>query len=245
MHQAMRAICVTALALSLANCGGDDKTRNLSTLDSQLTNNTDDPAFRAAIEGPIATDPDLREDANRDAVRPADKPLTGAVPAKLSLKEAKAQALKLAGGKLMRTPATTRNVTSTKEPVTLGGLAEQKQRSRKCGTRPIEYAMRWAARMPEDFPIYPGGNVSEAAGADNPPCNIRAVSFTTPVAPDAVMDFYTTMAKRAGYTVEHIEENGGNVLGGTRDRDEGAYYLSFKPAANGGTAVDMIANLGR
>lgn len=245
MYRPARSIiALAALGAALSACGSDNDEKNLASLDAQLTNNSVDPALREAVEAPIASDPDLTGEANRDAVRPSDKPLTGTMP-RLSPPQAKAQALKLAGGKLMPTPAVTKTVSSTKEPVTLGGMAEQKQGGGKCAPARIDYAMQWAERMPAAFPIYPGSHLTEAAGADNSPCNIRAASFTTGVARGDVMDFYTTMAHRGGYTIEHVEENGEHVLGGTRDKDEGAYYISFRNVRGGGTAVDLIANGGR
>lgn len=239
-----QGVLMAALALALAGCGEKDE-KNLATLDAELTNNTVDPALREAVEAPLATDPDLRGEANRDAVRPSDRPLTGAVPANLSPADARKQALRLAGGRLMRTPAATKEVTSTKEPVTLGGLMTQKQSVKSCKEVRVRYDMEWATRMPPTFPVYPGGQVTEAAGADNFPCGLRAVSFTTAVPPDEVMDFYYTMARRAGYSAEHIEQNGEHVLGGTRQRGDGAFYLSLTVLRGGGTAVDLIANGGR
>ncbi len=237
-------IVIAALAFLLAGCGKKDE-QNLATLDAELTNNTVDPALREAVEAPLATDPDLRGEANRDAVRPSDRPLTGAVPANLSPADARREALRLAGGKLMRTPAATKEVTSTKEPVTLGGLAEKKQGDGTCADTHVRYDMEWATRMPPAFPVYPGAQVSEAAGSDRTPCGLRAASFTTSTSPDEVMDFYYTMARRAGYSAEHIEQNGAHVLGGTRERDDGAFYLSLTALRGGGTAVDLIARGGR
>jgi hypothetical protein len=59
------------------------------------------------------------------------------------------------------------------------------------------------------------------------------------------MDFYYTMARRNGFSSERLEQNGGDVLGGTREKDVRAYYLSLGKAPDGGTAVDLIANGGR
>lgn len=245
MQKPARSFLASAIfALALAACGGGDKNENLATLDAELTNNTVDPALRDAVEGPLATDPGLSGDANRDAVRPSDKPLTGAVPANLSPREAREQAVKLAGGKLLSTPAATKSVTSTDRPVTLGGMAGKKEGGEKCGPARMNYDMQWAARMPAALPVYPGGNVTEAAGTDAP-CAIRAVSFTTAIPRQEVMDFYYTMVRRGGYTAEHIEENGEHVLGGTRTKDDGAYYVSMASAPGGGTSVTLIANGGR
>jgi len=240
-------VSLVSLSLALAACGENEKkSDDLARLDAELTTNTADPALAEALEGPLASDPDLTGAANHNAVRPADKPLNGAVPAKLSPKKARAKALLLAGGKLMETPAATKSVVSTKEPVTLGGMAEKKQSSDTCGTPQISYNMQWANKMPAALPVYPGANVTEAAGTNKTgACGMRAVSFTTAVPANEVMDFYYTMAQRAGYSTEHNEQNGGNILGGTREKDDTAYYASFKPLQGGGTTVELIATGGR
>ncbi len=241
------AILLTA-SLMLAACGDDGKDANLGSLDAKLTENSTDPALREAIEAPIASDPDLTGEANRDAVRPVDRPLNGAVPARLSPRDAKELALKLAGGTLLEAPAASRSVTSTREPATLGGLAEQQAGSHgsKCPSPRIVYDAQWTTRMPPAFPVYPGAAIREAAGADGRgACALRAVSFSTPSSAKDVMDFYHSMAKRAGYSSEHIEQNGADVLGGARAKDDGAYHIVLRPAPDGGTDVELIANGGR
>lgn len=157
--------------------------------------------------------------------------------------DARKEALRLAGGRLMRTPTATKEAMAAKEAEP-GGLADGKQGG-ACAAARVRYDKGWAARMPPAFPVYPGGQVTEAAGLDNAPCGLRAVSFTTAVRPDEVMDFYYTMARRAGYSAEHIEQNGEHVLGGTRERDDGAFYVSLSALRDGGTAVDLIARGGR
>ena len=69
---------LTALVLVLVACDGKDE-RNLAALDAELVNNTADSAIREAIEAPLATDPQLGGDSQRNAVRPAPRPLNGAV----------------------------------------------------------------------------------------------------------------------------------------------------------------------
>jgi hypothetical protein len=39
--------------------------------------------------------------------------------------------------------------------------------------------------------------------------------------------------------------DGEHVLGGTRAKDDGAYFITFAPAPGGGTAVDIVTNNGR
>ncbi len=244
MPKSIRTLALLGMAGTLLSaCGGDKEDRSIASLDAELVNNSVDPALREAVEAPIASDPDLAGEANRDAVRPSDKPLNGALPL-LSPRETQAQALKLAGGKLIHTPAVTRTVTSTREPVTLGGLAARQQ-GRDCPPARISYAMQWAQRLPADLPIYPGAQLTEAAGADNRPCALRAASFVTGAAEGEVMDFYATMARRGGYTVEHVEENGGHVLSGTRDRDAGTYHIRFDSAPDSDMTVRLIVHSGR
>lgn len=234
------------MMIALAGCGGDKDKENPARLDAKLVGNAVDAALREAIEAPIASDPDLTGQANRNAVRPPDRPLSGAVPTNLSTEDAKAAALKLAGGRLLETPAATRSITSTKGPVTLGEKAAQDEHLRKCGQQALRSDMLWASRMPADFPIYPGGALTEAAGANAKGiCGLRAVSFTTGTPIKPVLDFYYTLARRGGYSVEHLEENGASILGGVRDRDDRAYYVSLAQIDGGGTTVQLIVNGGQ
>lgn len=69
-----------ALAMALTGCDGKKEEADLANLDAQLTGNSIDPALRAAVEDAITVDPDLVAQSNRNNIRPADKPLNGAVP---------------------------------------------------------------------------------------------------------------------------------------------------------------------
>ena len=68
------------------------------------------------------------------------------------------------------------------------------------------------------FPVYPRGNVQEAAGTDKNGCALRAVTFTTPVGLEDVLSFYYTRGVNAGYTTDRVVEGGDDMLGGTRGR---------------------------
>jgi len=233
------------LAMALASCGGGaDKDAPLATLDAPLTRNAADPALREALETPLASDPDLTGEANRDAVRPSDRPLNGALPLLLPPAQAKEAALRLAGGRLVPAPAATQSITSTGTmPATLAGLARQRLASggERCDDGTESHDMGWSGRLPAALPIYPGAHVTEAAGADEAGrCAFRAVSFTTGVAVGEVVDFYATMAKRGGYSVEHAEHNGADVLDGAKGKDGGAYFLRVEEAPGGGSAVDLV-----
>jgi hypothetical protein len=231
---------------ALAACGGEKSDDNPARLDAKLVGNSADTALREAIEAPIASDPDLTGQANRNAVRPPDRPLSGSVPSGLSPKDEREAALKLVGGRLLDTPAATSSITSTKGAVTLGEKAAQDKHLKQCGQQNLRYDMQWATRLPPDFPIYPGAAVTEAAGTTaKGVCGLRAISFSTGTSLKPVLNFYYTLARRGGYSAEHLEENDASVLGGTRDKDDRAYYVSLVPLDGGGTEVQLIVNGGR
>jgi hypothetical protein len=96
--------------------------------------------------------------------------------------------------------------------------------------------------MPAEFPAYPGGHLSEAAGNDRGACRIRVISFTTADPAQHVVDFYRGLAGRAGYSAEQQARGGDQVLGGTHG--DAAYYLIVTPM-RGGSDVALIVNNGR
>jgi len=243
-----RSVCILSLALALAACGKSDKEGELAALDAELTNNAADPALKGALNDPILVDPQLVGQANRDAVRPADRPANGALPVLSGdAGKAQAQAVRQAGGKLLSAPApsTGEAMAST---VTLGAVAREQATARggnaNC-VKALNYGMEWAQRLPDGFPVYPGAQLMEAAGAQANGCTLRAVSFVTPVPRQGVMDYYYTLARRAGYDGEHKIMGGDHVLGGTRASDGAAYFILFTDAPGGRTSVDIIADNGR
>ncbi len=243
-----RSVFVVTLTLALAACGKGDKEANLAALDAQLTNNMADPAVKGALGDPIVVDPQLVGQSNRNAVRTADKPASGALPVLAGdAGKAQAQALRQAGGKLLTAPAAT-DGKAMESNVTLGAVARE-QAGRQGGNagcaKKLSYGMEWAQRLPESFGIYPGAQLMEAAGAEKDGCTLRAVSFVTPVPPQGVMDYYYTVARRAGYDGEHQVLGGDHVLGGTRKSDGAAYFILFTDAPGGKTSVDIIADKGR
>lgn len=243
-----RSVLVLSAVMALGACGKGEKDQSLAALDAQLTNNAVDPALKTALADQIVVDPKLIGQSNRNAVRSADKPADAALPLLSGdAGKAQAEAQRIAGGKLLSTPAPTEG-TAMESTVTLGALArEQAQRGgnkTNCSAK-LAYAMQWASRMPEPFTIYPGAQLMEAAGAEKDGCTLRAANFVTPVPKQRVIDYYYTQAKRAGFAVEHKLLGGDNVLGGTRGDDDSAFFLVFTDAPGGKTSVDIIADHGR
>ncbi|MGE4323599.1 MAG: hypothetical protein AB7E60_11290 [Sphingobium sp.] len=247
-HRALGVTAALALPLALSACGKQSNEANLAALDAQLTDNAVDPALKGALADQIVVDPELVGQSNRNAVRRADKPADGALPV-LSGDAGKAQeeAKRIAGGKLLSAPAPGKGK-PMESRVTLGALArEQAQRGKgnvNCSKK-LVYGTQWAQRMPEPFTLYPGAQLTEAAGADRDGCTLRAASFVTAVPKKGVIDYYYTMARRAGFSVEHQILEGDNVLGGTRAEDDSAFFLLFTDAPGGKTTVDIIADNGR
>jgi hypothetical protein len=122
-------------------------------------------------------------------VKPADKPLDGALPAHLPARDVKAQVMKLTGGRLLPTPAATRTITSTGDAITLSGIAAQQGLSAACEDPRLAYDFGWAQRLPAHLPLYPGAALKEAAGTDDPRCAIRAATFATSASSGQVLDF--------------------------------------------------------
>ena len=243
-----RQVGVMALILALGACGKGDTDGNLAALDAQLTNNAADPALKSALGDDIVVDPRLVGQSNRNALRSPDRPADGAVPVLSGdAGKAQAEAIRVAGGKLLSAPtASTGDMKNI--PLTLGALG--RDQAQMAGGKPgcakkLVYGMQWASRMPEPFTLYPGAQLTEAAGAEKDGCTLRAASFVTPVPKQGVIDYYYTQARRAGFDAEHRIVEGDNVLGGVRKADGSAYFILFTDAPGGKTGVDIIADHGR
>ncbi|WP_375194959.1 hypothetical protein [Sphingobium sp.] len=225
----VRSVTLLALvlALPLAGCGKGDRKADLNALDEALTNNV--------VEGQIVVDPD------RIGGSAAKLPALKGDAAK-----ALAASVKLAGGKLLATPAPAEGE-ALESTETLAEVARGQQGpgGNAACRKQLAYGNQWASRMPEPFTLYPGATLVEAAGADKNGCTLRAASFVTPVPRQSVMDFYYTQARRAGFDAEHKLMGGDHVLGGTRKDDGSAYFLLFTSAPGGRTNVDVIADNGR
>lgn len=228
---------VLLLALPLAACGKGDKDADLNALDAQLTNNAVDPGLQDALGGKIRVDPKYADQSGQAASAP-----------KLSGEAAKAfaESVKLAGGKLLATPAVTQGE-GKDTPAALAAAAEEQRKPGGNGVcrKQLVYGAQWASRMPDPFGVYPGARLKEAAGADKNGCTLRAATFVTPVPRQSVMDYYYTQARRSGFDAEHQVLGGDHVLGGTRADDGAAFLMIFTTAPGGRTNVDIIADKGR
>jgi hypothetical protein len=206
-----------AAALALAACGQGQDEGNLAGLDNTLVGNDADPALTSALQDQIAVDPDLVNQSNRNAIRPPDAPPTAPYP------PARAGAAPSAQQAAVQTQ--------------LGGPACQ-------NADKYDYNRNWANRLPDAFPIYPGGSLGEAAGNNQGNCRSRVVTFTTPDAPQRVLAFYQSRASRSGYSAGSETRGADKILAGTSERDGGAFFLIVTPLPSGGSDVSLIVNNG-
>ncbi|MBT2188904.1 hypothetical protein [Sphingobium nicotianae] len=153
-------------------------------------------------------------------------------------------ALAAAGGRIEKAPAAVETKHVAPAGHALGDLAGSASASGQGGSpcaKNVKYGNEWADRMPEAFRVYPGAKLAEAAGVDEAHCTLRIISFTTATGIDPIIDYYYTLARRAGYDGEHLVSNGEHQLGGTNPK--GAAYIVFaRRLANGQSEVDVVAN---
>ena len=233
-------------AVPLAGCRDNPNAKaELKPLDDGLTST--DPAIKGALEDKIMVDPNLTGQANRNAVEPGSRPVDGGVPGIAGGKaEAVAEAdATLKAGKLLAAPKALPfeegcDNCEAKRPVTLGALAREQSKG-SCDAK-LTYGNDWADRLPEAFRVYPRATLREAAGVDGGKCQLRVVNFQTAASMQGVLDYYHTMAVRAGYTSDHRVRGSEHMLGGTKGD---LAYVLFVRRDGGMTDVDLVASGGR
>jgi len=225
INRALRGLALMTLALAAA-CSGKGNHKAANDIDPAVTN---------ALEDQIMVDPNLVGQANRFGRTPSTG-LQAPIPDTASGGPA------VAPGKLMQAPKPAAG--KANGAITLGQMAKEQPGSASCDQQ-IAYSTRWATMLPDAFPLYPDAQVTEAGGNNIAPCRMRLVSFTSKAPLQMLVDFYYTQAVRNGFTAEHQLAEGEHILGGVRQQDGGAYYLSFNARKDGGTDVDMIVNHGR
>lgn len=207
---------ILAGSLALAACAGGSANNELAEIDNELIANAVDPALTQALQDQLSVDPSLSQQANPNSARPPEAPVQAQYPADA-------------------------NPGQDGAPTRTAGGAAPPPSASVCG-QGFDYGNDWANRMPAEFPAYRGGRLTEAAGNDHNGCRMRVVSFSTPDAPQRVIDNYRGLVTRAGYSAEQQQRGGDQVLGGTRG--ESAYYLIVTPQGNG-SDVSLIVNNGR
>ena len=160
-----------------------------------------------------------------------------------SIAAAKVEAQRLAGGKIVpapgpgdaSNPALRDSVTAAQRAAAVKGPGSN------CGAS-ASYDMAWSLRLPQTFPIYPRGHLIEAAGSDGNGCRLRVVRFVTPVEPNAIIDFYHTLARAAQFDARHNQADGRELLEG--NKGAAAYAVQARVREDGLTEADIVVNGG-
>ena len=206
--------------LALGACtGGADN--NLAALDNELLANGADPALTSALEDQILVDPNLVQQAHPNTVRPPETPGQAQYPAGSAAEGAR-------GGTRVRRASAASGAGA--EP---GACADA-----------LERGPQWAGRLPAEFPAYPGGRVTEAAGTNAGDCRVRVVTFRTGDPHERVLEYYRRVAARAGFAAEHELRGADHLLGGVNERTDGAFVVVVTPLRRG-SDVALIVNNGR
>lgn len=195
-----------------------------------------DPAVVAALADPIMIDPDLASQNRGNAVISLEPfaavPLDAVTPEAIAA--GKADASRLADGLIRTAPDPSGPDAPFAPAVTAAQSAAALAGNPHGCVDGLRYGYGWAAGLRPELPIYPRGHVQEAAG--NTGCGLRAVIFTTPVDPAAVVDFYFTRASAAGYSAERRRAGDVELLSGSKG---GAAYLVRVSSLNGLSQVEL------
>ena len=231
-------LAIAPVVLLLAACSSGDEAEEPDT--------AIDAASREALDEDLASDPDLARSNEGNAALSASG--NGSVPridtSREAMNAAQARALEMVGGaQALRRAAPPREL-GRSEPVTAAmrqaALAVVEPGGQDCAAK-VTYTASWAAKLPGAFPVYPRGATQEAAGTDEGACNLRVVTFRTPVPLDDVLAFYNTRAQANGFVSEHVRASGDNVLSGTKGRS--AFVVYGRRMDGGLTEIDLVTSM--
>lgn len=239
-RRSLPLLLVLAPAVLLAGCGRKDEEMEASPAG-------EDPALTGALADQIMVDPDLTGQ-NEAAGGAAMSATEGALPTDNNTPEeaaaARNEALALVGGPgQMKTPPEP-SEGNGKLPEAAAFTAAARAASAspsgaKCADK-VTYTASWAAKLPKAFPVYPRGNVQEAAGTDEGGCSLRVVTFTTPVKLADVLAFYYTRGVTAGFKADRHRQDGEEMLGGTKG--SASYTIYARSLPGGRTEVDLVTS---
>lgn len=227
-------VAVCSLILALAACGSKETAEKAGD---------NDPALTGALGDQIMVDPEMTDDRGAAvSVRSGQINLPPEQRSAEAISAAVKEASKVAGGSLLSAPQPRAGGVGAlaQGAATAAQVAENAKTGRADCAAKVSYSNTWAARLPAEIPVYPRGSVQEAAGTDADGCSMRVVNFQTPVSTDQVINFYYTMANKAGYGAEHRSEGGDSVLGGQKGGK--AYVIYARKLDSGMTEVDLVTS---
>lgn len=234
-----RLLLLTSLA-ALGACGRDNDS-------AAAARPAQDPIVVRALAAPLMTDPDL---SSRNPIGDAiagGGPALADMPAFLAdeaaIAAATQEAERLAGGPIEPVgdgdeapePMLAGGVTLLQRAAAIGGPGQA------CGAS-ASYAMAWSLRLPAALPIYPRGNLLDAAGSDSAGCALRVVRFVTPVDPARVLGFYRARARAAGFAPRLSRTGEVRRLSGSGRG--AAFAIEVRRRSDGLSEIDLVVNGG-
>ncbi|MXO89749.1 hypothetical protein [Pontixanthobacter aquaemixtae] len=204
-----------------------------------------DPATEQALNDQIMVDPDLanQNEGNAALTGGTDQSIPPENMTPAAIQDARDQAFALVGGSdgLKDLPEA-QNVEGNRteaEMLTATTRAAAFAGNTNC-VENAKYSASWAANLPTVFPVYPRGSTKEAAGTNMGGCSLRTVTFLSPVPLEEVLAFYFSRATTAGYSTQHVVQDGDNVLSGTKGK--ASYVIYGRQLPSGLTEVDLITS---
>ncbi|MDP5103465.1 MAG: hypothetical protein NWP98_06030 [Erythrobacter sp.] len=234
MHRAMFPL----LCLMLAACAPAQPERSA---DTRLI--ATDPVLARALGDPLMSDPDLasRNEANA-AVGFADSSALPVLSATSSQRQAARDAARLElleGGPIPELPEA-RADPGGKALGPLAGPADLLAAlgaPETCAAR-LREDFGLAADLPAVASVMPQAMVVQAGGADSAPCRIRIIRYHTAAAPQDVLQYHYTRARRAGLRAgRHTLPE--DIIAATGKRGE-SLVVHVRPGMNGFSSVDLL-----
>jgi hypothetical protein len=230
----MRLLTAGFTCFILAACsGGEDQTDNADARD---------PIVEQALGDLLMVDPDLatQNEANAALTIGFDSSIPPLVmtPELIAKTRTATRNILLEGEEIVNLPAKSAEV---EWPSLAGALSAGERGSRigfakECAQR-INYSAIWAARLPEFAQPVSYAAVTDAAGNSEATCNIRIVSYLTPLKPEEVIHFHYNMAKRAGLSIQHHKGEEAALLGTSNNA---ALAVHARKRSKDQTEVDLI-----
>jgi len=226
-----------ASLLALAGCG--------SRKESDPGDGDEEAGLELAVAAPMMVDPDLTTRNLANAAIAGGGPPTIVLPpiarSPEDIAAAKAEADRLVGGSAGFLPEAESAVDpALRDAVTALQRASAAGPAASACAMKADYALGWSLRLPESLPIYPRGNLTEAAGSDRDGCSLRVVRFLTPVDPESVMAFYNARAAKAGFAPRYRSDDTTYQLRG--GKGTGAFAVQARKREDGLTEADIAVN---
>ncbi len=206
---------------------------------------TDKSGLALALAAPMMVDADLATRNQAEAAISGGGPPVIVLPPFVQTDEmvaaAKAEAEKLSGGSIPAAPM----ADGEPDPVLRDGVAAAQRAAaikgpgKVCGAS-ADYALAWSLQLPPALPIYPRGNLQEAAGSNIDGCRLRSVRFVSPVEPSAIVDFYHARVRAAGFAVRYRADKETHQLSGSKGQAE--FAVQVRKREDGLTEADIVVN---